>query len=709
MKIVPLLLCMACAAKASAQQIKTDSAKQILLDEVSVTGSVIKAAAVSKNGIREMDIPQAVAVLHQKLLQQQQVASLSDILKNVNGIYIMGTTGGYQEEIASRGSSISNSNTFKNGIRFYSGMKIELSGLEKVEILKGNTAIEYGNVAPGGIINLVTKKPKFNFGGSAAFTIASFNGYKTQLDIYGALNKKKSMAYRLNGSYESAKSFRKNIESDALYFNPSVLIKLSPKAILLVEGDYNKSNTTPDFGAGIINYQIVSLPRNRFTGVTWGRYKAQQSYVSAKYTQALSATNSISVLSAFRNYNTCLFANARPNSAGSIVQENGSWKRNIQKQTARENYFITQADFNSIQQTGKIQHQILIGFDAEQFTTNSIIYNAKTGYDVINIFDSYKAEAEPAIPVLTENTFTKNPVKRMGIYGQDLISFSKFLKVLVGARYNNIKSTSDVYSYAGNTNTVTTIISQPFSPKLGLVLQPTNKCTLFGSYSNSFTLNTGVDIAGNALKPSIIDQFETGIKNKLAKGKLQLNITAYQINNNNLAQTSLANGNNNANVKELAGKTKGRGLELDAFYTASSSLNLVFGYSFNQTKYTASNIYIEGSELRYNPKNTANASAGYHVEKGAFKNMNLGFIAQYFGTRYAGRSTRLTVNNDAYRLIQLSDYFLLDFTLGYQWKKWKLNGKYANILNELNYNIHDDNSLNPLAPSNFSLQLSRNF
>jgi len=95
-------------------------------------------------------------------LQQQQISNLTDVLKNVNGVYIMGNTGGYQEEIASRGSNISSTNTFKNGIRFFNGMKIEMSGIDKIEVLKGNTAIEYGNVAPGGVLNIITKNPNLN-------------------------------------------------------------------------------------------------------------------------------------------------------------------------------------------------------------------------------------------------------------------------------------------------------------------------------------------------------------------------------------------------------------------------------------------------------------------------------------------------------------------------------------------------------------------
>ncbi len=111
---------------------------------------------IGKIKIKEMDLPQTMSIIDEKVLKQQQVNNMTDLLKNANGIYIMGTTGGYQEEIASRGSSITSSNTFKNGIRYFGGMRTELSGIEKAEILKGNSAILFGNVAPGGVLNLVT-------------------------------------------------------------------------------------------------------------------------------------------------------------------------------------------------------------------------------------------------------------------------------------------------------------------------------------------------------------------------------------------------------------------------------------------------------------------------------------------------------------------------------------------------------------------------
>ena len=133
------------------------------------------------------------------------------------------------------------------------------------------------------------------------------------------------------------------------------------------------------------------------------------------------------------------------------------------------------------------------------------------------------------------------------------------------------------------------------------------------------------------------------------------------------------------------------------------------GYSYNQTTYTKSNTFIVGSELRYNPNHTANASVNYEIAKGKLKNLNVGLISQYFGNRFAGRSTRLTVANDIYRLIPVNDYFVLDLVAGYKYKNWRLNGKLANVLNEMSYNIHDDNSLNPIAPINYSLQVGLTF
>lgn len=693
-----------------------------ILQEVIVTANQQKSpVTVNKSGIKPMDLPQATAVINNAVIESQQINSMTDLLKNVNGVYIMGTTGGYQEEIASRGYSLSSSNTFKNGVRYFSGMRTEMSGIEKAEFLKGNSAILFGNVAPGGILNLVTKKPKFDFGGEIGFKLSSWNTIKPTFDVYDALNSSKTLAFRINGAYEKGDSFRKEVSSESFYFNPSFLARISGKTQLIIEGDFLKDRRTPDFGAGIINYEIVSIPRDRFLGVSWGYYDAKQASATATLTHELSEKWNVSYLSGVRFYETDLFSNTRPNASGGTVQPDGSWNRNLQRSEVKDNYYIQQLDFKGTLNTGKISHQLLVGSDWEKYKTATTAYygltvanNGQAFYDTVNIFQPYDPASELPRPDLDKNTLTTTPVNRFGVYVQDLISFNKYLKLLAGVRYTYQDTNNQVYKYAvGSTSASTTTTNNyddAFSPRVGIVIQPTENHSIFASYSNSFQTNTGVDVNGSALEPSIIDQYEVGIKNKFFDERLFLNVTAYQITNSDLAQVAIVNNpTNNSNIKELAGETRSQGVEIDLVANPLKGLSIMAGYSFNETKYLKSNIYIEGSELRYNPKNTANFNISYKFENGSLKGLNLGLINTYFGQRYAGRSTRLTTPNDTYRLIPLKDYIQVDATMGYSHKKWSLNAKLSNIFNELNYNIHDDNSLNPIAPTNYAVALTYKF
>jgi iron complex outermembrane recepter protein len=241
------------------------------------------------------------------------------------------------------------------------------------------------------------------------------------------------------------------------------------------------------------------------------------------------------------------------------------------------------------------------------------------------------------------------------------------------------------------------------------VYQPTKNHSVFASYSNSFVLNTGVDINGKALDPSTVDQYEIGLKNELLAGRASINVTVYRIDNNNLAQISLENGNTNANIKELVGYVRSEGLEIDLSARPFQNLNLMLGYSFNETKYIQSNTFVEGSLLRYNPNHTANFSSNYNFSDGKLKGLSLGFVSAYMGTRYAGRSTRVQVAYDVYRIFALPDYFQFDANASFTHKKVSLRAKIANLFDVKSYSVHDDNSVNPIIPRNYSLSLVYKF
>lgn len=686
------------------------------LSEVTVSGvqsANEKTVSIGKIAIRPMDLPQAVVTIDHTILERQQAIRLSDVLINANGVYVMGNTGGYQEEIAGRGFAFGSSNTFKNGSRYYNGALPELSSLEKIEIMKGSMAILFGNVAAGGILNLVTKKPKFESGGSVSMRAGSYDFYKPTVDVYGAVLGSKKLAYRINGTYQKGNSFRESVNVERIYVNPSLWYKWNDKTDITLEGDYQKDKNTADFGVGAINYELTNISRERFIGVNWSYFNNEQKNANLTITHRFNENWKLNISGAYNSIANDLFANLRPNSAN-FIQANGKWIRGLQRTEISQDYAMGQADLTGLFTTGNINHNVLIGSDVDQYRTKTTAYAALVKYDSTNVFTPNLYVARTDIPTLAVNTITSAPINRAGVYVQDLISFSDKIKFLGGIRYSYQETGSNVETFKKDAKTgivnsltvYTTTFADAFTPRLGLIYQPTKMMSLFSSYANSFTINTGVDITGNALAPSFINQFEVGIKNELFRGLLSANITAYQIVNSNLAQINLANGNINTNIKELAGEVTSQGVEIDLKSKPFLGFSMMAGYSYNQTKYTKSSIYIVGSLLTYNPNHTANASIYYTFSDTKLKGLNVGLTAMYFGERMAGRSTRLYIANDTYKLIPINAYTQIDLSTGYNFTKFSVRAKVSNLLNALSYNVHDDNSVNPIAPRQLSVTVA---
>jgi iron complex outermembrane receptor protein len=703
-----------------------------------------RPTGVSKMPIRPLDLPQAVVTVNQQTLEQQQVLRLSDALVNTPGLYVTSTTGGTQEELGSRGFAYGSNNTFKNGVRFNNGVMPETSSLESMEVLKGSAAILYGNVAAGGVLNLVTKKPKFEQGGAVALRVGSFGFWKPMVDVYGAVGKSDKVAYRLNTTYEQGNSYRDQVESSRFYVNPSLLFKLSPKTDLVLEGDYLRDKRTPDYGIGSVDY-VFQPSRTRFLNVADARNATAQTSATATLTSRLNDTWQIRGVAGFQRYDNELRSATRP--TGSIVAgpSYGNWNRGLQRTQTAENYFLAQLDLTGNFHTGFLGHTLLLGADADQYQTQTLAYTnpasptsattAVAVYDVINLLDINREVTQPALRLrsfdeLVRNSQTQANTRRAGFYAQDLLSFSEKVKALVGLRWSYQETPSDIYYYntvanrAGNNPLAGTYVQNrrydnAFSPRLGLVYQPLKTMSVFASYSNSFTpqSNTAVDNTGQALPPSIIDQYEVGVKNDLFNGALSANVTVYRIVNSNQTQTILPTAPNyNAafpSAQEMVGEVRSKGIEFDVQSKPYLGWSVIAGYSYNNTAYLKSNIYENGSRLRYNPAHTANLSVFYTLETGALKGLSAGVTGYYVGDKLAGRNPRLLdpstgrpwANADANKFISIPDYLLFDASLGYSHNRFSLRVKLANLLDELSYNMHDDNSVNPIAPRNFSATL----
>jgi iron complex outermembrane receptor protein len=716
----------------------TESSTQLNEVVISSTKTINrKNISIGKMNVAPIDLPQSISVIGRDVLDQQQSLRLSDVIKNVNGVYLYSARGNTQETFAARGYSFSSTNMFKNGFRVNAGAMPEISSLERVEVLKGSAALLYGNVAPGGVLNMVTKKPKFEQGGQVSMTYGSYDLYKPVVDIYGPVSSK--LAYRVNGTYENAKSYRDNVKSERFYVNPSLLYKINDKTNIVLEGDYLKYDFTPDFGTGQVNNIIANVPRSRYLGALWSTGTTKQSTTTATINHQI---NSLWQISGGVSYQ---FFDRRYQTTERIQPDStGDWSRPLNHAKTLEDYFTGQFNITGQFNTGPIKHNILAGLDADRYNNNNYTYvtsvtvNGKAQssyldqnnnvqnaiYDKINILDPNKYAARTDMPIMNPFYNVRTPTNRFGAYFNDLISISEKLKVLAGIRWS--------YQYISPTRVTTyspyaTILpaaskeDKAFSPRVGIVYKPITNTALFASYSNSFITNTGTDVNNNPLSPSIVDQYEAGIKNDFLNGNLSVNITAYRISNNNLAQTALfqADGvtpNTNTNIKALVGQTKSDGIELDIAGHPVKGLDLLAGYSYTNARYTNTpnsvGSFVAGQPLLNVPKHTANTSVFYNFYDGKLQGFKIGASVYYLGNRVAGFANTIPAAGQpqaASRLVYVPDFTTVDASLGYTYKKLCIIGKLSNIGNVLNWNVHENYSVNPIPPRQFLTTLTYKF
>jgi iron complex outermembrane receptor protein len=369
---------------------------------------------------------------------------------------------------------------------------------------------------------------------------------------------------------------------------------------------------------------------------------------------------------------------------------------------------------------------LLAGIDADRAKTVSFDFAFPEvpglpvkGYDKINILDPEKYTARTDMPEATATNRKETPVNRYGVYVQDMVKLSAKLNLLAGVRWSYVanKGLSNINLANGSSEQESNLDNSSFSPRFGLVYKPLPSTSVFASYATSFIVNNGTDIYNNALEPSIIDQYEAGIKNELFNGKLSANLTLYRIRNNNLAQTAEFNADGLPNydpaLKTLAGETTSDGIEIDLASHPATGLDILAGYSYNYMRYT--NIadrpgnYKEGERLVNNPSHTANASVFYNFEEPALKGLKAGITAFYVGERFGGWNNKIDQAQNYSRLIPVSGYTTIDISAGYSYRKASVLLKVSNVTNVYNYYVHENYSINPIPPRQLMATVSYKF
>ena len=224
----------------------------------------------TKTQLSTKEIPMSVSTVTKELIQDQQAVNLSDLLSNISGVSVNSSPS--YNDIRIRGFRSHTSTASGTGNRYINGLKAgqgfftnpTLVNIERVEVLKGPASSIYGNINPGGLINMVTKKPLEESRKSVNFSIGSFNSMMATADFTGALNDTKTLLYRFNVGYDKSDTYRDFNDYTSYSIAPSVTFRPSDKTTFNAEMTYNFYDGVIDRGIPVINEDYEDFENQGF-------------------------------------------------------------------------------------------------------------------------------------------------------------------------------------------------------------------------------------------------------------------------------------------------------------------------------------------------------------------------------------------------------------------------------------------------------------
>ncbi len=575
----------------------------------------------------ELEIPQAEQVITQRQLRDVNALDLVSALDLSASVARQNNFGGLWNAFAVRGfvgDENLPSNFLVNGFnagRGFAGPR-DIAGIEAVEVLKGPRAALFGRGEPGGTVNLVTKRPRFETAGEVRVLGGSFDFFRGEADLQTTLSD--AVGVRFVGFYENAGSFRDTIESERFGFMPSIAVKFTEATRLVYELEYTRQKIPFDRGVVAIGGDLNALPRSRFLGEpgdgpntaeVLGHQIEMQHDFSDQWSALIGVNYRDTSLSGF---------STEPELTGSrqqLLRDGRTLTRQRRFRQYDAEYFVARAELAGNFTTGDIGHRVLIGVDTDRFENDQVFLRARAPglasnpseqqLQALDVFNPVYGRFPPAVPTpLTDRVEVQ---KSTGIYAQYQISFSEDFQLRIGGRYDDYSQ-----SVTNRANgRITRFAIDRFSPQAGVVYRVTPEISLYATYGENFRPLSGTDFGGNSFDPNQSEAIEGGVKYAALSGRLTATASVFSIRQSNILVADPIN----ADFQIAAGKARSRGFEFDLNGEIAPNLDLWVSYAYVDAQMTNDvadpNFGLPvpaGSPLLNIPDHTLNVQLAYTAE-----------------------------------------------------------------------------------------------
>ncbi|OKH20904.1 ferrichrome-iron receptor [Hydrococcus rivularis NIES-593] len=646
-----------------------DEIELVVTGEQETGYSVPDASTATKTDALIRDIPQSIQVIPRQVIEDQGITRISDVTRNVSSVSVRSGFGGSNNDYVIRG--FETFDRLRNGF-FAPGVDVNPSNIERVEVLKGPASVLYGQFEPGGIINFITKQPLERPYYAAEFEIGNYDFYKPSFDLSGPITSDNSLLYRLNVAYENSGSFVDFVDREEIQVSPTLTYKIGDSTDISLSYEFLKSDGT--FYDGLpIDPVAFDLPRSRFLGEPDDSLQRESHLANLTLEHRFSDNWKLRSGFSLQFFNTKI--SAFRNEFDGVSPDGRTLLRYFQDSDQRNDAYSLQNDVIGKFKTGPIEHELLVGFEYQRYTSDDYTLYAFT--EPIDIFDpNYGAP----VPTSFDYGPFRNILRRetVGFYIQNLISFLPNLKLLIGGRYDFIdaQTVNQNFDLDGRTllgeETKESFYDEAFSPRIGLVYQPIEPISLYASYSRSFVPSNTFDREGDLIEPTRGTQYEIGIKTEFLDGKLAATLAAYKITKTNV----LTLDPDGSGFLIPVGEVESEGIELDVAGEPLPGWRIIASLFFNDTTVTEGDEFSpEGDTLVNAPGEGASLWTTYEIQEGDLQGLGFGIGLFYLGDREARLPNTFV----------LPSYVRTDAAIFYRRENWRVGLNFRNLFDKTYY------------------------
>ncbi|KJV30581.1 ligand-gated channel [Pantoea sp. SM3] len=580
------------------------------------------AAATLRTSTPRNETPQSISVVTPQVMKDYQVTSLNDAVKFVSGVTQGNTLGGTEDGFVKRGfGSNTDGSIFIDGVRSNQGLTMDAS-IDHVEVLKGSSSLLYGILNPGGIINLVSKKPQYEWNTHISGESSSYGGGTGMVDITGPLGN--GFAFRMVAERQREDYWRNFGVNEHTLLAPS-LSWYGDRASFNISYVEYKYDVPYDRGTAFIGGKPVDIPYNRRLDDNANHARGKNKRLNVSYGYILNDVWDTHLNYGWmqRRYDSNEVRATAINTTTGIVSRRADANRGFNHQTEYVSW-----DISGSPTIAGMQHDLLVGVDYEQNETYKARSYRGTVSRTFNMYDPVYGE-EPIVSDSTYNDALSNLRTNLysrSVFAKDSIHLTDKWTAVLGGRFQRYTQTSS----NGFIDPETTLNDRgnAFLPQLGVVYKVLPDVSLYGSYSKSFTPSTQTDDDGNVASTEKGTTWEVGSKWQVAPN-LAATLALYRIDEEDMS--IFING-----VTRNIPKARSTGAELEVNGEFAPDWNLIANYSYDKTEIVSDNVNPDnvGNRLVNAPTNMGSLYLSHTLRFSWLPGeLRLGGGGRYVGTR----------------------------------------------------------------------------